>query len=271
MPVTKVLEGTIAHASDLQPVLDKWQVLEAEIAAFVDAQEDAFAEGLPAAEATFRAPLASPGKIACIGSNYHDHIAEMPIPMVPTYPYAFMKPVNNTVRGTGQPVAVPKQAAMMDWEAELGVVIGRVCSDVTAADALDYVAAYVNFNDLSARDWLAKRPPIGVDWVQHKAFDGFAPFGPYLVPSRFVPDPQNLSVQLKVNDTLKQDSSTAEMVFGVAAIIEHLSAIMTLYPGDIIATGTPAGTGHGRGEYLKAGDVVRMQVGPLGELVTPII
>lgn len=276
LSVDTVLNGRASQANsgplkDLQPILDNWAEYDAQIAKYVESNAEAFADGRLTSEAEFLAPLANPGKFVCIGSNYHDHIAEMPIPMVPTYPYSFMKPVNNTMRGPGQAVAVPKKAKLMDWEAELGIVIGKTCADVSAADALSVVAGYVNFNDLSARDWLDKRPSIGVDWVQHKAFDGFAPFGPYIVPARFIPDPQDLAVRLSVNGVVKQDSNTAEMVFGVVPIIEHISSIMTLYPGDIIATGTPAGTGHGKGEYLKAGDVVSMEVGPCGELVTPII
>lgn len=271
LPLDTVLPGRFASApADLQPLLDDWVKVDANIAAYVDGKAESFAGGVPVADADFLAPLASPGKIVCIGSNYHDHIAEMPIPMVPTYPYSFIKPVNNTVRGSGEAVAVPRRSKMMDWEAELGLIIGTTCHDVAAGSALGVVAGYINFNDLSARDWLATKPPVGVDWVQHKAFDGFAPFGPYLVPARFIADPQDLPVRLSVNGVTKQDSSTSQMVFGVAAIIEHISSIMTLYPGDLIATGTPAGVGHGRGEYLKSGDEVRMEVGPMGELVTPI-
>ena len=268
LPAGSILGGQFG---DLLPILDNWDEADARIAAFVSTQSAAFDAGQPVTEADFLAPLANPGKFICIGSNYHDHIAEMPIPMVPTYPYAFVKPVNNTKRGPGDAVAVPKKAKMMDWEAELAIVIGKTCSDVSAEDALSVVAGYVNFNDLSARDWLDKRPPVGVDWVQHKAFDGFAPFGPSIVPSRFIPDPQDLPIKLSVNGVVKQDSNTAQMVYGVVPIIEHISSIMTLYPGDIIATGTPAGVGHGKGEYLKAGDVIRMEVGPCGELMTPII
>ena len=272
LPLTNTLGSKFGDKlEDLQSVLDEWSECDALIADFVSSRSGVFGQGRLAAEAEFLAPLANPGKFVCIGSNYHDHIAEMAIPMVPTYPFAFVKPVNNPVRGPGEAVAVPKKAKLMDWEAELAIVIGKTCIDVSAADALGVVAGYVNFNDLSARDWLEKRPPVGVDWVQHKAFDGFAPFGPYIVPSRFVPDPQDLPIRLSVNGVLKQDSNTREMVFGVAAIIEHLTSIMTLYPGDVIATGTPAGTGHGKGEYLKAGDVIRMEVGPLGELMTPIV
>jgi 2-keto-4-pentenoate hydratase/2-oxohepta-3-ene-1,7-dioic acid hydratase in catechol pathway len=272
LSLATVLGGRLGSClDDLLPVLENWDESDALIAAFVADKPEAFDAGSSAAEAHFLAPLAAPGKLVCIGSNYHDHIAEMAIPMTPTYPYSFIKPVNNTVRGPGDPVAVPKKAKLMDWEAELAFIIGKTCVDVSAEDALDVVAGYVNYNDLSARDWLESRPPVGIDWVQHKAFDGFSPFGPYLVPARFIPDPQVLPVRLSVNGVLKQDSNTGDMVFGIAAIIEHLTSIMTLYPGDLIATGTPAGTGHGKGDYLKAGDVVSMEVGPLGELVTPIV
>ncbi len=277
--LTAILPGEVDRyfgnePTDLMPVLENWAVWNSLISAYVDTNHARFPhDGTSVDGVRFLAPLKAPGKIVCIGSNYHDHIAEMPIPMVPSYPYSFLKPANNTIRATGDAVAIPKQSQMMDWEAELAVIIGAECRDVKVVDALDYVAGYANFNDLSARDWLASRPPIGVDWVQHKAFDGFAPMGPYILPSQFVAEPQNLPVRLMVNNVVKQDSNTSEMVYGVAQIIEHLAAIMTLYPGDVIATGTPAGVGHGRNppEYLNAGDEVRMEIGDLGELVTPII
>jgi 2-keto-4-pentenoate hydratase/2-oxohepta-3-ene-1,7-dioic acid hydratase in catechol pathway len=278
LPLADVLEGTGAELpgplTDLMPLLQDWGRWNSVIEQAVEAAEARFArDGRPAAEASFAAPLAAPGKIICIGSNFHDHIAEMAIPVVPTYPYSFLKPANNTVRATGDAVSVPHRAKMMDWEVELGVVIGSMVADVPEDRALDAVAGYMNFNDLSARDWLASRPAIGVDWVQHKAFDGFAPMGPYLLPSQFVPDPQDLAMRLSVNGELKQDSTTGQMVFGVAAIIAHLTSIMTLFPGDVIATGTPAGVGHGAKppQYLQPGDEVRIEIEGLGELVTPIV
>jgi 2-keto-4-pentenoate hydratase/2-oxohepta-3-ene-1,7-dioic acid hydratase in catechol pathway len=262
-----------APLRDMMPLLQDWEHWNERISDVLRTGAAKSDRSLDAADAKFLPPLAAPGKIVCIGANYHDHIAEMPIPMTPKYPYSFLKPANNTLRGSGDPVEKPAISQMMDWEAELAVVIGRECRHVSAQDALSVVAGYTNYNDLSARDWLADRPPIGVDWVQHKAFDGFGPMGPYLVPAQFVEDPQDLSVRLSLNGVVKQDSTTRQMVFGVAAVIEHLSRIMTLYPGDVIATGTPAGVGHGRKppEYLKAGDVVRMEIGSLGELVTPIV
>jgi 2-keto-4-pentenoate hydratase/2-oxohepta-3-ene-1,7-dioic acid hydratase in catechol pathway len=228
--------------------------------------------GVPADQARFKPPIAAPGKLICIGSNFHDHIAEMKITMLPTYPYSFLKPAGNTLRGSGAPVSRPRNVRMMDWEAELAVIVGRTACNLSAAQALDCVAGYANFNDLSARDWLADRPGVGIDWVRHKAFDGFAPMGPYFLPAEFVPDPQQMPMQLWVNGTLKQDSNTSQMVFGVAAVIEHLSSIMTLEPGDIIATGTPAGVAYGRDpeEFLHSGDEVVIEIGALGRLVTPI-
>jgi 2-keto-4-pentenoate hydratase/2-oxohepta-3-ene-1,7-dioic acid hydratase in catechol pathway len=272
LPTDEIFPGATGdRTGDLLPILQRWKEADDIFSSYVDANSSRFdAQGLAADTAHFLSPIQAPGKIVCIGSNFHDHIAEMPIPMTPTYPYSFLKPANNTIRASGETVSVPRRSKMMDWEAELAVVIGQECADIPASEALGVIAGYANFNDLSARDWLASRPPVGVDWVQHKAFDGFAPFGPYIVPARFIPDPQDLHMRLSVNGITKQDSSTREMVFGVAAIIEHLSSIMTLYPGDIIATGTPAGTGHGRGEYLKSGDKITIEIGPLGELVTPI-
>ncbi len=263
-----------APLHDLTPLVEAWDAWDKRLAEAVSELDPKFREtGLDIEGRGFRPPISAPGKIICVGANYHDHIAEMPIPMKPSYPYTFIKPANNTLRGSGDSVSKPKIASMMDWEAELAVIIGKECRDLSADDALSAIAGYANFNDLSARDWLEERPPIGVDWVLHKGFDGFAPFGPFLTPARFVDDPQKLSIRLSVNGVVKQDSSTSQMVFGVAEIIKHVSAVMTLYPGDVIATGTPAGVGNGRNppEYLTAGDEVRMEIEGLGELVTRII
>jgi 2-keto-4-pentenoate hydratase/2-oxohepta-3-ene-1,7-dioic acid hydratase in catechol pathway len=259
--------------TDLMPLIEDWATWASLLQQRIG-DRASFGDGaIAAGSLRFLPPIASPRKLICIGANYHDHIAEMPIPITPTYPYSFLMPPSTTLRGSGVPVEKPAQSQMMDWEAELAVVIGTTCRHVPEERAFDVVAGYSNFNDLSARDWIASRPPIGVDWVQHKCFDGFGPMGPYFVPAAFVGDPQALTVRLSVNGAIKQDSSTALMVFGIAPIIAHLSAIMTLEPGDVIATGTPAGVGHGRKppEYLQPGDEVRMEIGNLGELVTPIV
>ena len=260
-------------ASDLAPLLGDWAYWTARLPELILAVQVAFVDrGVATAEARFRPPIAAPGKIICVGSNYRDHIEEMKIPVLPDYPYTFLKPAS-TLSGCDEPVKLPSIAHMIDWEAELGVVIGARASGVSAERALDFVAGYVNFNDLSARDWLENRPGVGIDWVRHKAFDGFGPIGPFLTPAAFVPDPQDLAIRLWVNGVLKQDSNTEQMVFGVAAVIAHLSQIMTLEPGDIIATGSPAGVGYGREpkEFLKTGDRIEIEIGPLGRLVTPLV
>jgi len=267
------LERLGGTPADLMPLLEDWAYWSATLPARIAGKARFGDDAPPTASLTFLPPIALPRKLICIGANYHDHIAEMPIPITPTYPYSFLMPPSTTLRGSGAPVQKPAMSQMMDWEAELAAVIGKTCRDVPVESALDVVAGYANFNDLSARDWIASRPPIGVDWVQHKCFDGFGPFGPFLVPAQFVGDPQALPVRLSVNGVIKQDSSTAQMVFGVAECIAHLSRIMTLEPGDVIATGTPAGVGHGRKppEYLAPGDEIRMEIANLGELVTPIV
>jgi len=259
-------------AADLMPLLADWGAWRGWIAEAVAAGGALFArEGLPAPK-RFAPPTGLPHKLLCIGANYHDHIAEMKAPITPTYPYSFLKPASTTLRGSGATVALPKDAAMVDWEAELAVVIGLRCRDVPARDALSVVAGYTNFNDISARDCIARALPIGIDWVLHKGYDGFGPIGPYFVPAEFVPDPQALPIRLSVNDVPKQTSNTAKMVFGVADIIAHLSSVMTLEPGDVIATGTPAGCGFGRQpqEFLRPGDQMEIEIGPLGVLRTQV-
>lgn len=259
---------------DLMPLLDNWNHFSGPLNDAVSAKSALFDESnIEASKANFLVPLAQPGNLICIGANYHDHVAEMPVPMTPAYPYSFLKPVRNTLRATGDPVVAPRFVEKMDWEAEIAAVIGQTCKDVSVEQALDYVCGYMNFNDLSARDWIENRPPIGIDWTRHKAHDGFAPLGPYLVPTQFVPDPQDLPITLSVNEVVKQNSTTGQMIFGVAEIVAHLSEIMTLHPGDVIATGTPAGVGHGRQppEYLHPGDIIEMEIGILGKLVTPIV
>lgn len=214
-------------------------------------------------------PIARPPKLVCIGTNYTDHMAEMAVPDMPRFPYAFLKPATTLV-GSGATVTLPKQARMVDWEAELAVVIGRRVRDVRGEAAMAAVAGYSVLNDLSARDWIADRPSLGIDWIMQKAFDGFAPMGPFITPAEFIPDPQSLAMRLTVNGEVMQDSHTSRMVFGVREIVEHLAGIMTLEPGDIIATGTPAGVGYGRKPqaFLKPGDVTVVAIEGLGRLDT---
>lgn len=240
---------------------------------FANRSEHAFTDALVKnEELQWLPPLMYPRKLICIGTNYRDHIAEMGVVRLPKYPYSFLKPATTTLIGSGTPVQLPKQAKLVDWEAELAVVIGQKARDVRGEDALKYVAGYSLLNDVSARDWIAEAPPLGIDWIMQKAFDGFAPMGPLITPALFVPDPQQLHITLTVNGQVKQDSMTANMVFSVQEIIEHLTSIMTLEPGDVIATGTPAGVGHGKKppEYLQAGDTMVVAIEGLGQLETSV-
>lgn len=240
---------------------------------FANRSEHAFADALiREEELQWLPPLMYPRKLICIGTNYRDHIAEMGVAKLPKYPYSFLKPPTTTLIGSGTPLQLPERAKQVDWEAELAVIIGQKARDVRGEDALKYVAGYSLLNDVSARDWIAEAPPVGIDWVMQKAFDGFAPMGPLITPALFVPDPQQLHITLTVNGQIKQDSTTANMVFSVQEVIEHLTSIMTLEPGDVIATGTPAGVGHGKKppEYLKAGDTIIVAIEGLGQLETSV-
>ena len=211
-----------------------------------------------------------PDKLVCIGANYHDHLREMGTPP-PSLPYSFLKPVSTGIVPTGAHVALPAVSSMVDWEAELAVVIGS--TPTGSGPILDSIAGYVVLNDLSARDWIIDKPAVGIDWVMMKGYDGFSPIGPYFTPREFVPDPQNLWVRCWVNGELKQDSNTSEMVFDIETILTHLAGIMTLLPGDVIATGTPAGVGFGARpqQFLKHGDTVAVEIEGLGRLETHMV
>jgi 2-keto-4-pentenoate hydratase/2-oxohepta-3-ene-1,7-dioic acid hydratase in catechol pathway len=185
-------------------------------------------------------------------------------------PWHFIKASRSVVE-TQSTITLPATSKMVDWEAELTAVIGRRAKDVPRDKALDYVAGYTVGNDLSARDFSARphfpdTSPFKYDWVSQKSFDGSCPVGPWIVPARQIRDPQNLRIRLWVNDVLKQDSHTSKMIFSVAEQIAHLSTRITLHPGDLILTGTPAGVGMSRREFLKPGDVVRVSIERIGTL-----
>ncbi len=211
-----------------------------------------------------RAPVPRPGKIVCVGLNYRDHAAETGAD-VPTEPVLFAKFANSVVPD-GAEVAIPPATSEVDWEAELGVVIGRRARRVGGEEAMDHVAGYTCLNDLSARD-LQRR---GGQWTRGKAIDGFLPMGPWLVTRDDVPDPQALAIGCSVNGEVVQESSTAQMVFGVAELVSVISQTMTLEPGDVIATGTPPGVGMARTppRYLAPGDEVVVSIEGLGDLRT---
>jgi 2-keto-4-pentenoate hydratase/2-oxohepta-3-ene-1,7-dioic acid hydratase in catechol pathway len=203
------------------------------------------------------------GKFICVGLNYADHAAESNLP-VPKEPVLFLK-ASTAVTGPNDPVVMPQGSVKTDWEVELGVVIGRRARYVSEEDALDYVAGYCVVNDVSEREYQLER---GGTWDKGKGCDTFGPVGPWLVTQDEVPDPQNLSLWLDVNERRWQNGSTRTMVFGVKQLVSYISRFMTLEPGDLISTGTPPGVGLGAKPepvYLKAGDVMRLGIQGLGE------
>jgi 2-keto-4-pentenoate hydratase/2-oxohepta-3-ene-1,7-dioic acid hydratase in catechol pathway len=203
------------------------------------------------------------GKFMCIGLNYSDHAAEAGMP-IPDHPILFLK-ANSAICGPNDDIVLPRGSTATDWEIELGVVIGKSAKYVSEADALSHVAGYCVINDVSERDFQLKRTG---QWTKGKSCDTFGPIGPWLVTRDAVPDPQALRLTLDVNGKRMQDGSTNTMVFTVAQIIAHLSEMMTLHPGDVIATGTPPGVGMGfkpNPVYLKPGDVVEAAIEGLGQ------
>lgn len=231
---------------------------------------------------TLLAPILYPPTIYCAGANYSDHAANMAriqnLPIDPDphelglNPWHFLKPSHCVV---ATDATVETRSQKLDWEAELAVVIGIGGKNIPLERALDHVAALTIANDLSQRDLMrrngvSEKSPFNLDWVGHKCFDGSCPLGPWLVPIDQVADVQNLSIRLWVNDVLKQDSNTSRMLFSAAEQIAFLSTRLTLQPGDVILTGTPAGVGTERGEFLKQGDTIRIEIEGLGELITHI-
>jgi 2-keto-4-pentenoate hydratase/2-oxohepta-3-ene-1,7-dioic acid hydratase in catechol pathway len=207
-----------------------------------------------------------PGKIICVGLNYRDHAAEGGMDL-PKAPLLFAK-WPNTLIGHGDPIVLPPESAQVDYEAELGVVIGTKARRVSERDALDHVDGYICLNDVSARDLQF----ADGQWTRGKSPDTFCPVGPRLVPRAEIDDPQALAIRCIVNGEALQDSSTAQMIFSVAEIIAYASQVITLEPGDLIATGTPAGVGVFRDPkvLLQAGDEVSVEIEGLGTLTNPI-
>ena len=219
---------------------------------------------LPAVAGTPRigACVGNIGKFLCIGLNYSDHAAETGA-AIPEHPILFFK-ANSAVVGPNDTVMMPRGSTHTDWEVELGVVIGKTAKYVSKENALDHVAGYCVINDVSERHFQTQ---LTGQWTKGKSCDTFGPTGPWLVTRDEVPDPQNLAMSLDVNGKRMQTGNTATMIFTVAEIIEHLSGLMTLHPGDVITTGTPPGVGMGMKPepvYLKVGDVMELSIEGLG-------
>lgn len=221
-----------------------------------------------AAAVKIDAPLRRPGKIICIGLNYRDHAIESNMP-IPTRPIVFTKYANAIV-APGETVVKPPETQKLDYEAELGFIIGRTAKRVTMEAALNHVFGYACVNDVSARDLQLQDS----QWLPGKACDTFLPFGPYIATADSVPDPQNLRIRAIVNGQVMQDSNTAQMIFGVAELVHRLSQTITLEPGDLVITGTPPGVGMGRKPdpyWVQPGDVMRIEIEGLGALENPVV
>ncbi len=219
------------------------------------------------AEVRRHAPVPDPPAILAIGMNYRAHVAEMGREP-PEWQYWFNKQ-RTAIAGPGDPIVVPAVSEMVDYEGELAMVIGRRCQNVPAARAREVVAGYTIINDVSARDWQWRTPTFTVG----KSFDTHAPCGPEMVTGDELGDPGALSIRTWVNDELRQDSTTADLIFGCADMIEYLTTAFPLEPGTIIATGTPAGVGAGMDppQFLAAGDTVRIAIEGIGELSNPVV
>jgi 2-keto-4-pentenoate hydratase/2-oxohepta-3-ene-1,7-dioic acid hydratase in catechol pathway len=266
-----------ARGASVIDILRKWDETHPRLA------QASQTNGIPIADVNILAPVLYPGAFFCAGANYWDHLQEMAeiakrttgkeVSLTkPAEPWFFMKTTGGSIIGDGAPVHLPHFSKQVDWEAELGAVIARPTRNISEKDALDAVAGYLIVHDLSARDLMKREgSPFVYDWLGQKCFEDSAPMGPWLTPAAYVADPNNLAIKLWVNGVLKQDSNTGRMVHSTAEQIAYLSRHVTLQPGDVIATGTPAGVGMPRGEFLQVGDEVKIEIEGLGTLTNRMV
>ncbi len=296
LDVAAALSRDSTHSADTLPgtLLDKGDLIDflppdgkgfpmtRRIAAWVDANLPAVAASALAGKGVdLLAPIPRPPKLLLLAGNYAKHIEEgggTAVERAATFPYVFMKPPTTTINHPDADIEIPSVSPdHIDWELELGVVIGRAAKGVKEADALKHVAGYTVVNDISDRRFRPnpdrrERPKDSFfDWLHGKWHDGFCPMGPCVVSSDVVPDPQKFPLHLRVNGELRQDSSTAYQIFPVAAVIEFVSSFVTLEPGDVISTGTPAGVGNTTKTYLKPGDKLEATIEGIGTLVNQVV
>ncbi len=265
--------------------LGAWTRFDRAVRKWLKSPDDKKSRGKRLSSARLLAPVQTPSAIFCAGANYTDHVNEMSRALnVPREedphklglnPWHFIKTVG-TITGPDAEVEIPAFSTMVDWEAELVAVIGKPARNVSIDKALDHVAGYMIGNDLSARDHvsrpkIAEGSPFKFDWVSQKNWEGACPVGPWIVPASEISDPQRLSIKLSVNGRIRQDSHTSKMIFSTAEQVAHLSTRLTLNPGDLVLTGTPAGVGAATREFLKAGDVVRIEIEKIGSLTTTMV
>ncbi len=262
--------GFAAVAGDVTAILRDWEGRREGLFALAAAIEGAAGAALPAP--VLKVPF-EPRRIFAAASNFVEHAEEMQTKLAAkaeSEPFIFLKTVESVV-GPGDSVVVPSQVSRPDWEVELGVVLGRSGKNVAVEAAHDLIAGYTIVNDVSARDRTRRSDfPFSHDWFRGKSFDSFTPLGPVFVPRDCLGDPHDIGLGLKVNDAVMQDGNTSEMIFNIYEQIAYLSTILELRAGDLIASGTPAGVGMGRGIFLKDGDVMTAWVDGIGELRNPV-
>jgi 2-keto-4-pentenoate hydratase/2-oxohepta-3-ene-1,7-dioic acid hydratase in catechol pathway len=250
--------------------------LPRDMLAFLEAGNDAMAAAqasigsehrIPVADVQLEAPIARPPKFLAVGLNYADHVAEAGLE-TPENPMIFNKQ-STCVTGPTDPIHVPKVSHVLDYEGELGIVIGRHARHVSRDDAADYIAGYVVVNDATVRDWQFRTPT----WTLGKSFDTHGPIGPWIVTTDELTDPHQSTLRTYVNDELRQESNTKHLIFNCFELVEYLTKAFTLEPGDIIATGTPSGIGvvMKPPQLLKEGDVVRIEIEGIGQIENPVI
>ncbi len=235
---------------------------------------------LPLDQVEILVPIPHPNKLFLLAGNYAAHIEEgggIAAERAETFPYVFMKPPTTTLTAARKPITIPAiSPSHIDWELELAVIIGRRAKGVSESEALQYVAGYTIINDISNRKFQpnpqrkTRERDVFFDWLHGKWHDSFCPCGPCVTSADAIADPQNLRMELRVNNEVQQQASTAQQIFPVAAVIEFISSFVTLEPGDIISTGTPSGVGHAKGKFLKPGDFMVAEIEQIGRLETPV-
>lgn len=297
-PLLARLGLQLRQSESVLSLLGDWEANFEALAILCESLPDELAKvSVAAAELHTRAPINPPRQIFCTIANYRSHIIETVVDTgVPPHtdgmdpqtrrhyaanlieerlrgaPYACLK-LPSTVIGPTDPLELPRHAQRLDWELELGVVVGKPARRVSRSEAMSYVAGYVLANDITARDQVRRADvaSMGTDWLQSKNAPGFLPLGPYLVPAAFLPNPYGVRLTLAVNDRPMQDESVSDMLFDIASQIEYISQHARLLPGDVICTGTPAGCGTHFKRYLQAGDVIHASAGELGSQHTPCV
>ena len=251
----------------MRALLQRGQAYVEEVFAWAKPQFDARSHLLPLDTLELGPPVPDPDKILCLGVNYREHAAEAQQEL-PAIPMFFAK-FRNSLIGPSSPILLPRVSTQIDYEGELAVIIGSRCKEVSEQEALQYVAGYSIMNDVSARDIQLQTS----QWTAGKALDTFGPMGPGMVLASDIPDPQTLMLTTRVNGQVVQHESTANMIFSVATSIAFLSSLMTLEPGDIIATGTPSGVGFKRTPplFLQEGDVVEVEIERIGSIRNPVM